>query len=41
MSMYDSRQPYPSWYDDEIGISMCENCYFDCWTHEYCIKEEK
>lgn len=43
MSMYDSRQPYPSWYDDEIDISMCKDCpyiYGVCWKAGYCIVED-
>ena len=40
LAMYDSRNPYPSWFD-EIDFSDCEDCDFECWIHDFCIKEQK
>ena len=30
-----------SWYDDEIDLSKCDDCDFDCWTHQYCKHDKK
>ena len=38
MGMYDPRTVYPPEFD-EIDLSMCENCNFDCDIHGYCMNE--
>lgn len=42
--MYNSRQPYPKWYDEEEEC-MNENCEYglngDCFNAGYCIREDK
>lgn len=29
---------YPDWFD-EINLSECEDCTFDCDIHGYCIND--
>lgn len=29
---------YPDWFD-EIDLSECEECIFDCDIHGYCIND--
>ena len=41
MGIYSPYEVYPSWYDDEIDLSKCDGCDFDCWTHEYCKYDKK
>ncbi len=38
MSIYSPYEVYPSWID-EVELSLCENCTFDCDIHQYCINE--
>lgn len=35
MTIYSPYEVYPHWFD-EIDLSECDGCDFDCWTHEYC-----
>ncbi len=38
MGMYDSRIVYPPEFD-EIDLSPCKSCTFDCEFFGYCIDE--
>ena len=40
MGIYDSRNPYPKDFDEEIDTSDCDNCTFECWEVGYCIKDK-
>ena len=39
MGVYSPYDVYPAWFDDEIDLSICEDCNFDCWSAGFCIKE--
>ena len=41
MGIYSPYEVFPSWYDDEIDLSKCDDCDFDCWTHQYCKHDKK
>ena len=41
MGIYSPYEVYPSWYDDEIDLSKCDDCDFDCWTYQYCKYNKK
>ena len=38
MGIYDPRIAYPPEFD-EIDLTICENCKFDCDIHGYCKEE--
>lgn len=38
MSIYSSTDVYPSSFDD-VDLTNCENCNFECGTIGYCLKE--
>ena len=38
MSVYSEYEVYPSWVDD-IDLTECETCDFECGTIGYCLKE--
>ena len=39
MGIYSSICVYPKEYDD-IDVSDCDNCNFECWEAGYCIKDK-
>ena len=38
MGIYSPYEVYPQQFD-EMDLSSCENCSFDCDIHGYCVNE--